>query len=109
MISEKGQENDIYPEFRLGADDCLLLSARDVEIMSIVDHRLHQVCECIDHQILDFEYRVVDQESRSSLSKITTNFDNCTALLSISNQMAGFYLLIANVLHPLLPSVKGEN
>jgi len=43
VIAEKGQEIDLIQAFRLGAKDFLLSSARDAEIISVVENILRQV------------------------------------------------------------------
>jgi len=93
---------------RLGADDYLLWPVRDVEVCSVVERSLYQVCENRGRLKLDINLKEINQESERRVRDLTTIFAVVKAVLSIRDQAALLYQSIASVMHPLASPGKTE-
>src|SRR5215216_1964879 len=94
VIASKGQEQDIIQAFRLGAADYLMWTARDAEVLSVVERVLSRVHEARDRQRLDLKLSEVDQELQQRVRELTVFIDIGRTLVSTPDQRILFQKIV---------------
>ncbi len=86
VLAEKGEEQDVIQAFRLGANDYLILPAREAEVVSAVERTLKQVREGRAREKLDKQLKQTNDELQRRVRELTTIFSVGRAVLSITDQ-----------------------
>ena len=80
VIAEKGQEIDLIQAFRLGAKDFLLSTARDAEIVAVVENILRQV-----HS--DQSHLVSEKKQDEHIRALQQQIQDLTTLMAIGKEL----------------------
>ncbi len=97
VLAEKGEEPAVIQAFRLGANDYLMLPAREAEVVSAVERTLKQVRESRARAKLDLQLKQANAELQRSLRELTTIFSVGRAVLSITDQRVLFEKIVEAV------------
>jgi len=97
VLAEKGEEPAVIQAFRLGANDYLILPAREAEVVSAVERTLKQVRESRARAKLDLQLKQTNAELQRSLRELTTIFSVGRAVLSITDQRVLFEKIVEAV------------
>lgn len=80
VIAKKGQEIDLIQSFRLGAKDFLLSTARDAEIVAVVENILRQVNS-------DQASQVSDKKQEEQIRALKQQIQELTTLMAIGKEL----------------------
>jgi DNA-binding response OmpR family regulator len=97
VLAEKGQEPAVIQAFRLGANDYLMLPAREAEVVSAVERTLKQVREGRTRAKLDQQLKQTNEELQRRLREMTTIFSVGRAVVSITDQRVLFEKIVEAV------------
>jgi DNA-binding response OmpR family regulator len=97
VMAEKGQEASVIQAFRLGANDYLMLPAREAEVLSCVEHALKQVREFREREKLDGMLKHTNAELRQRVRELSTIFAVGRAVISITDQRVLFDKIVEAV------------
>ena len=86
VLAQKGEEPDVIQAFRLGANDYLILPAREAEVVSSVERTLKQVREVRSREKLDRQLKQTNDELQRRVRELTTIFSVGRAVISITDQ-----------------------
>jgi DNA-binding response OmpR family regulator len=94
VLAQKGHEQDVIQAFRLGAADYLLLPARDVEVVSVVERVLKNVRETHARQRLDTQLKETNEKLQRKVHELTSIVAAGKAILSITDRRVVFERII---------------
>ncbi len=97
VLAQKGEEPAVIQAFRLGANDYLMLPAREAEVVSAVERTLKQVRESRARAKLDLQLKQTNDELQRRLRELTTIFSVGRAVLSITDQRVLFEKIVEAV------------
>src|SRR5258706_1011474 len=97
VLAQKGEEPAVIQAFRLGANDYLMLPAREAEVVSAVERTLNQVRESRARAKLDLQLKQTNDELQRRLRELTTIFSVGRAVLSITDQRVLFEKIVEAV------------
>jgi DNA-binding response OmpR family regulator len=94
VLAKKGEEPAVIQAFRLGANDYLMLPAREAEVVSAVERALKQVRESHSREKLDKQLKQTNEELQHRLRELTTIFSVGRAVISITDQRVLFEKIV---------------
>jgi DNA-binding response OmpR family regulator len=97
VLAQKGQEPAVIQAFRLGANDYLMLPAREAEVVSAVERTIKQVRESRARAKLDQQLKQTNDELQRRLRELTTIFSVGRAVISITDQRVLFEKIVEAV------------
>jgi DNA-binding response OmpR family regulator len=97
VLAQKGEEPAVIQAFRLGANDYLMLPAREAEVVSAVERTMKQVRESRARAKLDQQLKQTNDELQHRLRELTTIFSVGRAVISITDQRVLFEKIVEAV------------
>jgi len=97
VLAQKGEEPAVIQAFRLGANDYLILPAREAEVVSAVERMMKQVREGRARQKLDQQLKQTNDELQHRVRELTTIFSVGQAVISITDQRVLFKKIVEAV------------
>lgn len=97
VLANKGEEPAVIQAFRLGANDYLMLPAREAEVVSAVERVVKQVREGRAREKLDKQLKQTNDELQRRLRDLNTIFTVGRAVISITDQRILFEKIVEAV------------